>query len=104
MIEAQAFMVLPQFLTGTAKTQYRAAQREPRSRYLACWPEEVQYFLRTYANQGAIRDAVQQLRGLRQDDNEGERAFVARINEAAYRCGNFHEKDEKITFYVDELS
>ena len=103
MSEAQAFMALPQFLTGTARMQYRAARSGSRSGGLACWPEAVQYLLRTYATQGAIRDAIHHLRSLRQDDKESERTFATRVNEAVYRCGNVHEEDEKMTFYVDGL-
>ena len=35
--------------------------------------------------------------------DEDEIAYAARINEAAYRCGNVHSKEEKMTKFVDGI-
>jgi hypothetical protein len=74
-----------------------------RSGGVSCWPEAVQYLLGTYATPAAIRGAISDLRSLRQKWDEDEIAFAARVNQATYRCGNVHDEDEKMTFYVDGL-
>ena len=103
MTEGQAFMALPKFLAKTAATQYRARQHGGHAGGITAWPEAVQYLLRTYATPGAIRRATSDLRTIRQLPDEDESAYAARINEAAYRCGNIHLEDEKMTFFVDGL-
>ena len=53
--EAQAYLLIPYLLSGSAKTDYLAARRSGRSYEggVACWPEAIQYFLSTYCS--AIR-------------------------------------------------
>ena len=48
MSEAQEFMALPQFLSDNARTLYRAMKSVSRISGVTCWPEGVQYLLRTY--------------------------------------------------------
>ena len=95
MSEAQSFMALPHFLSDNARTQFRAMQSGSRTSGVTCWPEGVQYLLRTYATPAAIRNATNELRSIRQSTDEDELAYGARVNHAVYRCGNVHEEDEK---------
>lgn len=105
MTEAQAYLCLPYFLTDQASRQYRAARNATRSFTggISCWPEAVQYVLRTYATPAAIREAVTALRGISQRADENELDFSARLNTAAYRCGNVHTDSDKMTLFVDDL-
>ena len=65
MIEAQAFMDLPHFLSNNAWIQYRAMQSGSRSSGVTCWLEGVQYLLRTYATPEAIINATTEFRSVR---------------------------------------
>ena len=101
--EGQAFIILPYFLKGSAQRQYRASRNGSRSGGVSSWPEAIQYFIRTYATPTTLREAVDNLRNLRQERNETETEFSIRINEAAHRCGNVHAENEKMTFFVNGL-
>jgi hypothetical protein len=103
MSEAQAYMALPHFLSDTARTQYRAMHTGSRSSGVTCWPEAIQYLLRTYATPSAIRNATAELRNICQSNDEDELTYGARINHAAYRCGNVYDEDERMTFFIDGL-
>ena len=103
MSEGQLIVCLPHLLTKTAAHQYRAASNSSRSSGVRYWPEAVQYLLRTYATETAIREALDQLDRIRQSPTEDEHAFAARVNEAIYRCGNVHEEVEKISFFINGL-
>lgn len=103
MSEGQAFVALPHFLTGTASQQFRASKNSSRSGGVSSWPEAVQYFIRTYATPATLREAVEQLRNLKQGVNETEMDFATRINQAAYRCGNVHDEVDKMTYFVNGL-
>ena len=70
MGETQAFMNLPRFLIENARTQYRTMQSGSRSSGVTCWPEGVQYLLRTYATPVAIRNATAEFRNVRQTPDE----------------------------------
>ena len=96
-------MVLPKFLAKTAATQHRACQHGGHAGGITAWTEAVQYLLRTFATPGAIRRATEDLRTIRQLPDEEESEYAAIINDAAYRCGNIHLEDHKMTFFVDRL-
>ena len=103
MTEGQLMVCLPHMLTKSAAKQYRAACNSSRSAGLKYWPEAVQYLLRTYATETAIREAVRDLENIRQSPTEDETAFATRINEAVYRCGNVYDDIEKIGFFINGL-
>lgn len=103
MTETQAYLAFPYFVKGNTIKQYRAARNATRDSGVTCWPEAVQYFLRTYATPAAIRVAVQEFRGVRQKPDESEMDYAGRVNMAAYRCGNVYAESEKITVFVDGL-
>ena len=105
MSEAQAYLSLPYFLSGSAESQFRAVRTASTSSHggISCWPEAVQYLLRTYATPAAIRDAIQNLRETRQKPGETETAFSVRLNEACFRCGNVYPEWEKMTLFIDGL-
>ena len=106
MTEAQAFLALPYFLNGTAETQFRAAQNASYATAggVTNWSTAVQYLLRTYATPNALREAVADLRSLRQNAGESELDFSMRLNKALYRCGNVFPPDEQMTLFIDGLS
>ena len=101
--EGQAFLILPHYLSGSASTQFRAMRNGARSGGITRWPELVQYFLTTYATPSAMRESIANLRSLKQKTGEDEAEFGARVNEAAYKCGNAFSEEDKMTFFVDGL-
>ncbi len=103
MNEGQAYLILPHYLSGSADTQFRAMRSGARSGGISCWPELVQYFLSTYATPSAMREAVNNIRTLKQRMGEDEVEFGARINEAAHKCGNAFSEEDKMTYFVDGL-
>ena len=70
---------------------------------LTCWPEAVQYLLRSYATANHIRAAVLALRDVRQHPTEDEQTYSGRLAKAEIRCGNIHTQDEKKTLFIDGL-
>ena len=70
--EAHAFLILPKVLTGRADRQIRSVRNGPRSGCVTCWPEAVNYLLRTYATAAAIRNACNDFRNIRQQVREEE--------------------------------
>ena len=103
MSEGQLIVCLPHLLTKNAAQNYRYSSNNSGSGNTLRWPEAVQYLLRTYATEQAIREAVEQFENLRQASNEDEHAFASRVGVAAYRCGNVHTDIEKITVFVNGL-
>ena len=65
-----------------------------------CWPEAVQYLIRSYAKSTAIREAIISLRDIRQKPTESGMEYSARLNQAELRCGNFHPIAEKIAMFI----
>ena len=63
----------------------------------------MQYVRRTYSTPAAIRSPTTEFRNILQTPDEDELAYGARIKNAAYFCGNVHEEDEKMTFFIDRL-
>ena len=103
MSEAQAFIALPKYLSGIAEQQFRATRYGARSGGVSSWPEAVQYFLSTYATPSVIREAVNEVRNIRQHPNEDELQYSCRLNNAVYRCGNVFEEHDKMTFFINGL-
>ena len=106
MSEGQAYVALPHLLRGSAEEHFKSVRSMGRSDDggVRCWPEAVQYLLRTYATPSHLREALSSLRDTRQRDNEDERSFSTRLSKAVARCGHVHSREEKITLYVDGLS
>lgn len=50
----------------------------------------------TYATEQAITEVLDDFDEIKQNENENETAFTARLNNTAYRCENVQEKDYKI--------
>ena len=95
MSEDQAYITLPFFLKGEAKSHYEAVMDTTSEGEggVTCWPEEVQYLLRSYATANHIRAAVLALRDVRQDPIEDEKTYSGRLAKAEIRCGNIHTQD-----------
>ena len=65
---------LPMFLEDPAETQLRTSlPGASRKGGLTCWPESVQYLLRTYATTATMREALEDLRITRQNKNDVEK-------------------------------
>ena len=105
MTEAQAFLALPKLLLGFAKEQYDSVRgsADASEGGVSCWPEAVQYLLRSYATSSAINAAITALRAVTQTAQESERDFSSRLSLAFARCGNAHPSSEKIQFFLDGL-
>lgn len=97
--EGQLMVLLPHLLTGSVTDQYRAAANESRSSTIGGivhWLQDVQHLLRTYVTKREITEALDEFNNVHQTDNENWTAYAARLNNAAYRCGNIHVEDCKI--------
>ena len=105
MSEAQAYIALPYFLRGHAEEQFNSVRGASSSKQggVTCWPEAVQYLLRSYATATSIQEAILDLRDIRQRPGETETEFSTRLNTSFYRCGNVHSVEEKATMFVDGL-
>ena len=104
MSEAQAFIALPTFLSGQAQQQFNAvcgASFEEGG--VSCWPEAVQYLLRSYTTSANINEAIARLRSTIQSADETEMQYSSRLNNAFVRCGNVYSLSEKIQFFVNGL-
>lgn len=64
--QGQAFAPIPHLLTGIFAAQFRAMAKRADSGGMACWPQAVQNFLRTYATSAAMPTAVTDFRNIRQ--------------------------------------
>ena len=105
MTEAQAYVVLPYLLKGSAKEQFNAVKGTlAGDGGVTSWPEAVQYLLRSYATNGAIREATIALRDTKQPEDETEVQFDTRLNKAFHRCGNVHGRDDRMAYFVDGLT
>ena len=104
MTEAQAYVVLPYLLRGPAKEQFVAVKGSVAGDGgVTNWPEAVQYLLRSYATNGAIRQATLALRDTKQREGETETQYDTRLNRAFHRCGNVHSREDRISYFVDGL-
>ena len=75
MSEYQAYIALPFFLKGQAKSHYKAVMDTTSEDEggVTCWPEAVQYLLHSYATANHIRATVFALRDVRQHPAEDEK-------------------------------
>lgn len=105
MNEAQAYLALPYFLRGSAEEQFMSVRGTSGAAEggVTCWPEAVQYLLRSYATGSAIQEAVLALRDTKQRPNETETEYSTRLNKAFHRCGNVFPFEERCTMFVDGL-
>ena len=105
MSEDQAYIAFPFLLKGEAKSHYEAVMDTTSEGEggVTCWPEAVQYLLRSYATANHIRTAVLALRDVRQHPTEDEQSYSGRLEKAEVRCGNIHTKDEKKNLFIHGL-
>lgn len=104
MSEAQAFLALPYFLRGFAAEQFRSTiGASRRDGGVVCWPEAVQYLLRSYATNEAIQDALRALKNVQQTAGETELDYSNRLNRAERRCGNPHRLRDRVTDFISGL-
>jgi hypothetical protein len=101
--EAQAFALMPYYLSGDALKLFNTACRGKTGSSVRSYCEAVQWLLRTYANAVAIRKAVQDFNAITQKPGEDEPALGNRVRIAAYRCGNVFTDSELMNVFVDGL-
>lgn len=106
MTEGQAYTALPFFLRGQAEDQFNAVSGSARAAEggITCWPEAVQFLLRSYATNTNTHEAILALRHTQQKPGETETDYSARLLNAFKRCGNVYSGEEKITMFIDGLS
>ena len=105
MSEEQAYIALPFFLKGAAKSHFDSAMGTTSEGEggVTCWPEAMQFLLRSFATANNIRAAVLALRDVRQHPQEDEQTYSGSLAKAEVRCGNIHTQDEKKTLFIDGL-
>ena len=105
MSEEQAYIALPFFLKGAAKSHFESVMDTTSEGEggVTCWPEAVQFLLRSFATANNIRAAVLALRDVRQYPQEDEQTYSGRLAKAEVRRGNIHTQDEKKTLFIDGL-
>lgn len=104
MNEAQAYLALP-YLSGMAENQFNSVRGSSRASEggVTCWPEAVQYLLRSYATSNAIQNAILALRDTKQKPGETETAYSTSLNKAFHRCDSMYSAQERCTMFVDGL-
>ena len=105
MNEGQAICLLPEFLSGIALRQYTSVSQTAGSHHgkISVWPEAVQWLLRSFATDEAIRQAVLALREVQQRPSEDEMDFYIRLTDASNRCGNVYSMDDQLTMFIEGL-
>lgn len=101
--EGQLMVLLSHLLAVSYDYQYRAELNCSRSGNFGGifhWSETIHHLLRTYATEQAITEALEEFHNIHQNDNENETTCAARIGNAAYHCGNFHDEGDKIYLCV----
>ena len=99
MNDGQAIRLLPEFLSGIALRQYTSVSQTAGSHHenISVWPEAVQWLLRRFATDEAIRQAVPALREVRQRPSEDEIEFYICLTDTSNRCGNVYSMEEQMT-------
>ena len=105
MSEAKAFIALPTFMSDPVETNFHTSLggKYRQGRFIF-WLEAVKHLLRMFAKPAAIREAMDNLRSIRQGDTETEESYWKRFHDAINRCGNVQNEGEKITLYIDGLT
>ena len=101
--EGAAARLMPYFLKGAAKEEYRSYLKEvPASKPL--YPYMVQYLLETYASDDELAKAYHMAVTARQRENEDERAFALRLRQIAASAGNVFDEATLKSIFVDGLA
>ena len=70
---------------------------------VSVWPEAVQWLLRSFATDEAIRQAVLAMREVQQRLSEDEMEFYIRLTDASNRCGNVYSMETQMTMFIEGL-
>jgi hypothetical protein len=100
--EGAAARLIPYFLKDAAKEGYRA-HMDGTPAGMLIYPYMVQYLLETYALDDELAKSYITVSTARQLEGEDERAFGRRLQRAAIRAGNFIDKRDLKTIYVEGL-
>ena len=103
MSEGQAYLAIPSYLKGSAKSQFSSMQNGIRAGGITCWPEAIQFFLRSYPTPNVIRNAISELMNIRQQPGEDESTYAGKLSTALARCGNVHDEPTIMTMFVNGL-
>lgn len=100
--EGTAISLLPKFLDGNAKSNWKSYFNRGSSRLggFRTYPEAVNHLLRTYAKDTYIEKAVADLDKTRQGSEEDELAFGTRLRDKARACGNVFSESELISKFL----
>lgn len=88
LTDAQAYIATSRFLRRETGQQFWATRNISRSGGITRWPEEVQYFLKTYATPSAIQEVVEATSTVKHKTKKTELQYRLRINNDVYRCAN----------------
>lgn len=87
MSEVQELITLPTFLAGPTETHF-CTNLSGASCHgeVTCWPESIQYLLRTNATAFAMSEVLEDVRSVRQKLEEAQEEYLKCMNEAILRC------------------
>jgi hypothetical protein len=101
--EGAAARLLPYFLTGLAREEYRSAMKELPSNW-SMYPRMVQRLLETYASDDELAKAYHIAAMARQREHEDEKSFALRLRQLAASAGNVFDEATLKSIFVDGLS
>jgi hypothetical protein len=101
--EGTAALVLPNFLSGRAKTGVVTHLKQiPES--IPEYPAAVQWLLHSYATEAVITQACDRVNQPKQHPNEDERVFADRLGSYSADAGSVFPEHQLIAAYVSGLS
>lgn len=101
--EGAAALVLPNFLSGRAKTGVVTHLKQvPES--IPEYPAAVQWLLQSYATEAVITQACDRVNQAKQHPNEDEREFAERLGSYAADAGSVFPERQLIAAYLSGLS
>jgi hypothetical protein len=101
--EGAAALVLPNFLSGRAKTGVVTHLKQiPES--IPEYPAAVQWLLQSYATEAVITQACDRVNQAKQHPNEDEREFADRLGSYAADAGSVFPERQLIAAYLSGLS
>lgn len=105
MSEAQAYVVLPYFLSGMGDDQNNSVRGSSRAckEVVTCWLEAVHYRLWSYAKGTAISQFIMAVRNRNKKPGDKEMSCSNRLNTAFHRYENRLTAFKRFSMLVDGL-
>jgi hypothetical protein len=101
--EGAAALVLPNFLSGRAKTSV-VTHLKQIPEYIPEYPAAVQWLLQSYATEAVITRACNRVNQAKQNPNEDKREFADRLGSYAADAGSVFPERQLIAAYLSGLS